>query len=107
MYRVNTVTLRGLSGSTYDFEIHNIDTPFNPIGAVYSFATTPYISTLYYVGMTGDLSVRFDNHHKLPQALRLGANSILVRPVPSEMERIKIEADIIAYYKPQLNETLR
>lgn len=106
MYRINTITLRGVSGFTYEFEVHNVDTPFHSIGAIYTFAQTPNVPPIYYIGRTGDLSVRFNNHHKLPQALRIGANSILVRPVALEAERIRIEADLIAYYKPQLNETL-
>ncbi len=105
MYRVNTTTLRGSSGLTYEFEVHNMDTLFRPIGAVYGFAKTPHIPPLY-VGMTGDLSVRFNNHHKLPHALRAGANSILVHPITSERDRIRIEEDIVSYYKPHLNETL-
>jgi len=109
MSKVETITLTGKTGVRYQFEVHNMETIFNPIGAIYAFAKKPYYGDpiIHYIGMTGNLSERFDSHHKLPSALRAGANCILVHPVFIESARKNTEADLIAYYKPNLNETLK
>jgi len=70
MAKLGTITLKGLSGTEYKFNVYKWDTDFDNIGAVY------YISNRHkdddggwthikiYIGQTGDLSDRFDNHHK-------------------------------------------
>ena len=61
-----TLNLKGSSGSLYAFTVYPITQKFNAVGGVYLFTKehpTNY-HTYVYLGITGDLSTRFDNHHK-------------------------------------------
>ena len=109
MAKIGTITLTGASGTVYDFNVYPYDTKFNSIGAVY------YVSkrtekkdgtgshTKIYIGQSGDLSERFDNHHKELCFEKKNANCISIYKVPYEDKRLDIEEDLIDSYEPPCN----
>jgi excinuclease UvrABC nuclease subunit len=56
-----------------------------------------------YVGQTGDLSERFDNHHKKPCLDRNRKTHVAAMVEPSEARRLSVEADLIRKYHPNCN----
>src|SRR5204862_34065 len=95
--------LKGASGRTYQFEVHPWGTPFNPLGAVYAVLQSR-TDGLIYIGQTGDLSERFDDHHKATCFDRHGKTHIGVCTEASEQRRLAIESDLIANYKLPCND---
>src|SRR4051812_34485765 len=96
MASIGNVTARGgKSGNQYPFELYSLQTSFNPLGAVYIFlsGTSPV-----YVGETGDLSDRFDAHHKADEIRRHRADRIGVLVENDPERRLQIEADLLAGY---------
>ena len=70
MAKLGTITLKGQSGADYEFDVYTWGADFNNVGAVY-YISNRYVDsdsgwthTDIYIGQTGDLSDRFDNHHK-------------------------------------------
>jgi hypothetical protein len=53
--------------------------------------------------MTGDMSTRFDDHHKEECFTRQGANCICVYNVKEETYRRAVETDLIQKYNPPCN----
>lgn len=83
-----TLDLKGISGQTYRFSLYSFDS-FEDLKdafradypALYLFTRKTlgegiYNHNLIYLGETGDLSTRFDNHHKEQSIKRNGANCI-------------------------------
>ena len=97
------ITLRGKSGTTYDFEVYPWGQQFNPVGGVYVILREPADGTIY-VGQTGDLSARFDSHHKAACFQLHGRRYIGVLAESSEQRRLAMETDLIAAYHPPCNE---
>ena len=66
MSKVDTITAKGASGTSYSFDVYPWSTNFNAVGAVYLVLKKGSDGkyTILYVGQTGDLSERFDDHHK-------------------------------------------
>ena len=65
MAKETTITLNGASGHSYNFDVYCWGTSFKPIGAVYAVLKKNASNfTILYIGQTGDLSERFDNHHQ-------------------------------------------
>ena len=86
--------------------IYTIGTTFtDKKGANYVFAkeTTKGTFRPIYVGETGDLSERFDNHHKMPCIKENGATHIHVRINTDESSRLVEESDLIKNYNPVCN----
>lgn len=104
-----TIQLRGLSGITYTAQIFPWGTQFNPLGGVYVLSrATPKAGggnshQVLYVGQTGDLSERFDSHHKVESFRRYGATSLCVFGLGCEQDRLAAERDLIAAYNPPCN----
>jgi len=65
-----TLELTGASGRKYAFLVYPWGTPFKALGGVYAVTrgtanqSGGQTHTIVYVGQTGDLSERFDDHHK-------------------------------------------
>jgi len=99
------VTARGASGTAYEFEVHAWGTQLRAIGGVYLVLKKPPSDDykVLYVGQTGDLSERFDNHHKESCFTRNGRTHIGARVEESEARRLAIEADLIRKYSPPCN----
>ena len=100
------VTVVGASGTSSQFEVHRWGTKFRKIGAVYLVLRNgkpgPY--DLLYVGQTGDLSERFDNHHKRACFDRNGKTHIGIRMVSVERQRLDIESDLLRKHRTTCND---
>jgi predicted GIY-YIG superfamily endonuclease len=98
------VTVTGQSGTTYDFEVYPWGTSFNPVGGLYLVLRKQASNySILYIGQTGDLSERFDNHHQAQCFNRNGKTHIAVRVEASEQKRLVIETDLIRNYKTSCN----
>lgn len=110
MAKYGTVTFNGVSGTAYTFYAYSMDTSFKKgFGAVYFItkriekAEGGASHTRIYVGQTGDLSDRFNNHYKQQCFNSHGANCICILGEQSEVNRLAIEEDLIAKYNPPCN----
>ena len=108
MAKLGKISFTGVSGSTYDFNAYPLDETFKAIGAVY-FITRRYQSgdshkhDRIYIGQTGDLSERFDNHHDADCFADNGANCVCVHADNNKQSRLKKERDLIDKYQPPCN----
>ncbi len=89
-----------------------MDTSFEAIGAVYLFTKRKlaidkkYYHTMIYCGISGDLSARFNNHHKDQCIEKNDANCICIIFIADEEMRKQIEADILKAKNCACNEVL-
>ena len=99
------VTATGASGAQFEFDVYRWGTSFNSIGGLYLVLKKQLTGKydLLYVGQTGDLSERFDNHHKQSSFDRHGKTHIAVRGENTEKKRLAVEADLIQNYQPVCN----
>lgn len=109
MAKIGTLTLDGGSGTSYSFNVYSYDTEFREMGGIY------YISkrtgkkdgtgshAKIYVGQTGDLSTRFNNHHKEQCFINNDANCKSIHAESNEKKRLEIEADLIDALGPPCN----
>lgn len=103
---VATITWTGKSGTGYKYWIYPLGTSFRAEPGNYVFAkeSTPNRWLPLYVGQTGDLSERFDGHHKLDCAKRKGATHVHVHiNNGGEQTRLNEEADLVASWSPPCN----
>lgn len=113
MAKLATAEFQGQTGNKYSFNVYGLDTNFKQVGAVYCFTKRTINKDgigehdIIYVGITNDLSVRFDDHHKQECINRNGANCICVHQEDSEEERKKTEEDLIQKFKPKCNDNLK
>ena len=102
--------------TTYQIAIYPADTQFNRIAGIYIFLIIPQKDTshpapiiqqysLLYSGITNNFRGRFNQHHKIEQAISLGMTHIGVLKVSSGHKRKKIEREILKYLNPPLNQT--
>lgn len=101
------VTATGASGRKYEFDVYPWGQTFNAVGGVYLVlrkkpGPQPTYDVLY-VGQTGDLSERFDAHHKQGCFDRNAKTHIGVKVERAEQTRLIIERDLIANYQPACN----
>jgi hypothetical protein len=99
------ITAKGASDVAYDFWVYPWGTQLQAVGGVYLVLKKPPNANynVLYVGQTGDLSERFDNHHKEGCFARNGRTHIGARAENSEQRRLAIEADLTANYRPTCN----
>ena len=97
MATATLISLKGASARTYEFEVYPWGTAFNQVGAVYAVLQSR-TDGLIYIGQTGDLTERFDNHHRAACFTRNGKTHIGVHVESSDLRRRAIEADLIAGY---------
>ena len=104
MEKETSVTLKGASGRAYEFDVFPWGTSFNPLGGLYTvLKKIPPNFHIQYVGQTGDLSSRFDSHHKQSCFDRNGKTHIAVHLESSESVRLTKEADLVASNNPVCN----
>ena len=102
------LSITGKSGTVYEFIIHKLPVSFNALGGIYLFTKQlnegrhKYI----YLGITNDLSERFDDHHKADCIKQHGATHLCAFGESSEERRKFIEKDIMAVISTKCNETL-
>jgi hypothetical protein len=104
MTNMTNVTAKGASGTTYSLSIHPLGTAFKALGGIYIvIAETVGELSALYVGQTGNLSERFDNHHKARSWQQRSANRIAILLESAESKRLGIESDLIAGLNPPCN----
>lgn len=101
-----TITWTGSSGKKYEFTVHSKDTEFEEVGGVYVITRelNDVLSMPIYIGQTDNLSMRFDNHHKLDCFNRHDWNTVCIHKDDNEDSRFKKELDLIQTYDPICNE---
>ena len=101
-----TMSVKGASGAIYTFTMYPIGTSFKALAGLYLFtrAETNGHHTYIYLGITNDLSVRFDNHHKEDCITKNKATHISILLENSEERRKAIEKDILAAISTTCNE---
>lgn len=100
-----SISAKGASGTQYNFDVYRWGTSFRPIGGVYLVLKKQPNSTytILYVGQTGDLSERFDNHHRAACFTNHGRTHLAMRAEGSEQQRFAIETDLIRNYQTSCN----
>jgi hypothetical protein len=101
MAKIGTMSVQGKSGTVYAFGPYSIGTDFKALGAVY--VITKRTAKLggsgshkyLYVDETGDLSTRFNDHHKQECFDEHGANCIGIHLDGSDDSRLSKESDIL------------
>lgn len=105
MSKVDTITLFGASGRSYNFDVYPWNTSFKALGAVYTVLKKSGLNyTILYIGQTGDLSSRFDSHHKQTCFDRNGKTHIGIHLDSSENSRLAKERDLLGNYTPVCND---
>ena len=97
---MDIMTLTGASRNTYDFQMLRAGIQLVPGPGCYAFTRKAVQDEypLVYIGETGDLSERFDNHHKARCIQRNGATLIGVHRTRSKAEAQRVEWDVLRYY---------
>jgi len=100
-----TIIWVGASGKKYKYWIYAIGTEFSAVAANYIFAkeTSTGKYSPIYIGQTGDLSERFDSHHKMSCIKSYGATHIHSHTNVNEQDRLDEEADLISNYNTPCN----
>lgn len=107
MSEERTIHWDGKSGREYKYWIYPIGTKMKAVAGNYVFAkeTQPNSFKPIYVGETGDLNTRLDNHHKMPCIIRNGATHICTHTNNAgEDARREEEQDIISRWIPPCND---
>ena len=101
-----TIRWQGASGNSYRYWIYPIGHSLKTEGGNYIFAreTESGRYTPIYIGETGDLSDRFDNHHKAECIGNEGATHIHARLNSKHQDRLDEEADLVAKWQPPCND---
>lgn len=103
------IYLKGASGTQYEFEVYPWGTVFNAVGAVYAVLRENPPQQNYfilYIGKTESLKDRFVDHHKQDCFDRNGKTHVGVKVVSTEVERTKIETDLLSNYSTSCNEKI-
>jgi hypothetical protein len=107
MAHQGTIQWEGTSGTTYKYYIYDLNEAHDAVPANYVFAkeTKPNTYAPIYIGETGDISERFDNHHKIDCIRRHGATHIHTHKSSVDKKvRCVEEADLIAKWHPPCND---
>ncbi len=110
MAKLGILTLRGVSGKKYEFNVYDAKVDWQEdIACVYYVSKREVGSdktgshTAIYIGETGDLKTRHENHHRQQCFERHGYNCISVHLEPDQSTRLAIETDLIKAYDPPCN----
>ena len=102
-----TLTIKGKSGTEYTFSVHKLPVNFKKEGGVYLYTkllednkTHRYI----YLGITKDLSDRFDHHHKAECIKKEGATHLCAFTESNNTRRESIEEDLLVSISTKCNE---
>jgi len=102
------VTLTGLSGAPYVFQVCDPNLPFVPYAGNYAMASRGLLGWFVaYIGETNNLRDRLATHERWAEARSMGCRYILAHQTIGDSVRMAEEADLIAAYNPPLNRQLR
>jgi len=103
-----TIMWEDASGNKHKYWIYDFGyDSFAAVPANYIFAkeTSPQYYKPIYIGQTGNISDRFDNHHKMDCIKRNGATHIHAHKSSSDEEtRCEEESDLIEKWHPICND---
>ncbi len=106
MGKVADIDWEGISGRKYRYHIYPISDSHGAVPANYVFAKK--VSGGYtpvYVGETGNISDRFDSHHKMPCIKRHGATHLTTHESSNDVKVRRLEEqDIIKKQNPPCND---
>ncbi|WP_025771260.1 hypothetical protein [Thioalkalivibrio sp. HK1] len=102
----------GASGQEYLYSVHSVNDhrigkTFDNVPGNYIFAKKTYPSGEFspiYIGQSGNLSERFEDHHKNSCIRRRGATHIFVHRNDDENVRLAEEKDLLDNSNPPCNE---
>jgi hypothetical protein len=102
---VPTIIWTGFSARDYTYYIYRLPCVFDPQPGNYVFAkqTAPGQWRPIYIGETGDLSERFEHHHKMPCIEAHGATHIHVHLEASRQARRDEEMDLLRVWAAVCN----
>ncbi|RKU19770.1 hypothetical protein C6501_01080 [Candidatus Poribacteria bacterium] len=113
MSKIEDFAFYGASGSQYIFQVYPIGTEFKDIGGIYIFTRREInfrggaTHNLLYIGGTNSLPSRLTRlHHKWEAVFRNRGNCVCVYSEPHDLDRNRIENDLIHKYQPPLNKRL-
>ena len=100
-----TMNLTGTSQQIYTFDLVPIGTNLGYGAGCYAFVKdlTNDQYPLIYIGETGDLSERFDSHHKMLCIRSNGATQVGVHRTNSKQAAQNIEGDVLGNYNTFCN----
>jgi len=102
--RITTITLKGISHTLYDFEIHPWDTAFSGFSAVYAVLKRgAHGYNVIYVSHTCNVSDCIKEHEFKSALDAAGGTHIGVRIETRASRRLSIQADLVASYTPVCN----
>ena len=104
-----SLKITGSSGSEYEFTVYSRSQQFNAVGGVYLFTKNiPGTNKHQYVylGITNDLSTRFDKHHKEKEIKEAGATHICIFREDDKSKREKVERDLLSAINTICNDIL-
>ena len=105
MTKEATITLLGVTGKRYSFDIYPWGArPLDIGGAVYAVlegSLTDYY--VLYIGETAQLRTVFDDHPKHACFDLHGKTHVAVHPEASEAKRLTVEANLLTQYHPICN----
>ena len=108
--KISDASFKGKSGEKYRFNVYPMGQAFKAVGAVYAVTRRSknssglYSHEIIYVGETGDLSTRFDDHHKADCFAQHNANCICTHGDEDEESRLAKEDDLIRQQNPPCND---
>jgi hypothetical protein len=90
-----------LTFTIYDYDV----TKWKTVGGLYIFARIAGDRwDALHVGKAENFCMRLPSHERWEEARRLGATHVHALVVPLEVNRARLEAALIAYLKPPMNE---
>jgi len=90
-----------LTFTIYDYDV----TKWKTVGGLYIFARVAGDRwDALHVGKAENFCMRLPSHERWEEARRLGATHVHALVVPLEANRARLEAALIAYLKPPMNE---
>lgn len=105
MTSTQTCDWQGASGRSYTYWVYPLPPNFDPAPGNYIFAKLNAAGHWepVYIGQTGDLSDRFDDHHAVGCIHRNGATHIHAHKNNSKTDREAEESDLLARYPTYCN----
>jgi hypothetical protein len=99
----------GRSGKEYQYEVHDLDTPFQALPGLYIYAgqTEEGSWVPIYIAQTRDLHQRLEGHVRMEDAVRNGATHIHAHYcAQGQAARCTEERDLILEWRPVCNDPI-
>lgn len=99
------VHMSSVSWLNREFNIHSHDAQWGDVAGIYVFAGRNVEGKWFptYIGQTNSFKDRILSHERWEEAKRSGATHVHARVVLQQVDRDKIEKEMIETWKPKLN----